>query len=309
MLSGKPERWCHDIKVTDINGKVYNGRIAKASADPAEVVAGCDIVLLCLPGFIIASTLERIKPFVGEAVVGSIVSSTGFFFEAHRILGTGARLFGFQRTPFIARVEQYGSSAHLLGYKPKVYVAVENVSAREQFRLLVQRLWLTPTQLLDNFYQAALTNSNPILHTGRLYTMFCGRENEVFDHNILFYKEWTDEASQMLIDMDAEFFTLLHHLGVGGIPTLLDYYESHDAASLTKKISGITAFQTILSPMKEVNGGWIVDFGSRYFTEDFPYGLAFIKRLCDAHSLAAPHIDRVMAWGMAQISDHKAEQR
>lgn len=298
ILSGKPERWQQRIEATDNDGRVFSGHIAKVSSNPADVVAGCDIVFLCLPGFMIARTLENIKPFVGEAVVGSIVSSTGFFFEAHRILGENARLFGFQRTPFIARVSEYGCSANLLGYKPKVYVAVENVADREAFRQTVEHLWITPTILLDNFYQAALTNSNPILHTGRLYTMFCGHETDVFDHNILFYKEWTDEASQMLIDMDAEFFQLLDKIGVDGIPTLLDYYESHDAASLTRKISSIAAFQTILSPMKETDGGWVADFSSRYFTEDFPYGLAFIKSLCDKHGIPAPHITKVLQWAL-----------
>ncbi|MDO4512226.1 MAG: NAD/NADP octopine/nopaline dehydrogenase family protein [Bacteroidales bacterium] len=303
ILSGKPEQWNRQIEVTDINGRVFSGHIAEVSSNPAEVVAGCDIVFLCLPGFMIARTLERIKPHLSHgAIVGAIVSSTGFFFEAHRILGTDARLFGFQRTPFIARVKQYGHSAHLLGYKPRVHVAVENVPDAEAFRQQVERLWITPTVLLDNFYQAALTNSNPILHTGRLYTMFAGHETRVHDHNILFYREWTDEASQMLIDMDAEFFTLLRKIGVEGIPTLLDYYESHDARSLTQKISSIAAFQSILSPMKEAGGGWVADFESRYFTEDFPYGLAFIDRLCREHGIEAPCISKVLAWGMRQIS-------
>ena len=87
----------------------------------------------------------------------------------------------------------------------------------------------------------------------------------MFDHNILFYKEWTNEASQLIIDMDKEFFQLLDKLNVNSLPTLLDYYESTDAASLTRKIESIPAFQTILSPMKQVGGGWVADFENRYF--------------------------------------------
>ena len=134
--------------------------------------------------------------------------------------------------------------------------------------------------------------------------MFAGREDEVFDHKILFYKEWTEAASQKLIDMDEEFFRLLDVLGVRSIPTLLDYYESSDAASLTRKIASIPAFQTIESPMVEVPGGWKADFGSRYFTEDFPFGLRWIKELASAHALATPVIDEVYQWGMGRIKQN-----
>lgn len=303
IFTRKPERWSHQLEVTDINGKVYHGNLSIISNDPAEALMGCDIVFLCLPGFAIESTLESIKPHIGKAVVGSIVCSTGFFFAAHRVLGGNARLFGFQRVPFIARTAEYGHSANLLGYKPQLAIAVENVADSETFRQLVESLWMTPTKLLASHYEVSLTNSNPILHTGRLYSMWKNWNGEKYDHNILFYKEWTNEASQMLIDMDAEFMQMLDVLPItkGAIPSLLEYYESHDAESLTKKISSIPAFQNITSPMKEVEGGWVPDFESRYFTEDFPYGLKFIVELAKENGITTPYIDNVYTWGIKKL--------
>lgn len=300
LYTGHVDRWGESLEVKDINGKVYSGVLNVVSSDPEVALRGCDMVLLCLPGFLIEKTLKEIEPYVEGKIVGSIVSSTGFFFCAHRVLGDRSKLFGFQRVPFIARVAEYGHSANLLGYKPKVSVAVENVDDREWFRKTIESLFLTETALLDSFYEAALTNSNPILHTGRLFSMFCGSESKVFDHNILFYKEWTDDASQLLIDMDKEFFLLLEHLDInhGKIQPLLEYYESTDASSLTRKITSIPAFQNIESPMKRCGDGWVADFGSRYFTEDFPYGLRFIKELSVEHDLHTPFIDSVYQWGM-----------
>ena len=125
---------------------------------------------------------------------------------------------------------------------------------------------------------------------------------EVYDHNILFYKEWTNEASQMLIDMDAEFMQLLDVLPVtkGAIPSLLEYYESHDEESLTRKITSIPAFRNITSPMKEVDGGWVPDFESRYFTEDFPYGLKFIVELAKDKNIDCPNLNMVFEWGISK---------
>lgn len=303
IFTRKPDLWSHHLEVTDLNGKVYNGTLSCISNNPEEALKDCNIILLCLPGYAIESTLTNIKPYIGDAVVGTVVSSTGFFFAAHKVLGEDARLFGFQRVPYIARTVEYGHSANLLGYKPQLAIAVENVEGTEAFRQLVEALWMTPVNLLGSHYEVSLTNSNPILHTARLYTLWKDWNGEKYDHNILFYKEWTIEAAQMLIDMDAEFMQLLDVLPVtkGEIPSLLEYYESHDAESLCHKITSIPAFQNITSPMKEVEGGWIPDFESRYFTEDFPYGLTCIWQLAHEKGIACPYIDKVYAWGMSKL--------
>lgn len=301
VLTRHPERWTDCITVVDGNESVREGYLNAVGNDPKQMVKGCDMVLLCLPGYAIEQTLRTIKPYIGDAIVGSIVSSTGFFFLAHDILGPSVKLFGFQRVPFIARTKEYGRAVNLLGHKLQITIAVENIDGRETFRQNIEKLFGTPTRLCDSHYEVSLTNSNPILHTGRLYSMWSDWDGRVYDHNIFFYREWTDDASQMLIDMDREFMHLLDVLGVkeGAIPPLLEYYESHDATSLTKKISSITAFKDILSPMKETEGGWIPDFASRYFTEDFPFGLRFIKDIASQNGVDTPTIDRVLAWGLA----------
>ena len=306
ILTNRPSQWSSRVVVTDTNGKRYTADIALASASPAEVIPQADIVFICQPGFLIEKTLREIKPYLkSDAVVGSIVASTGFFFMAHDVLDAETPLFAFQRTPFIARVVEYGHSANLLGYKPQVAIATENIADVEAFRQMIEKLFITPTVLKGSHYEVSLTNSNPILHTGRLYSMWRDWNGEAYDHNILFYKEWTDEASQTLIDMDAEFMALLKKLPVeeGAIPPLLEYYESHDASSLTRKISSIPAFQTITSPMKRVEEGWIPDFESRYFTEDFPFGLKYIWTLANELNVDVPTIDKIYKWGMAKIKE------
>jgi hypothetical protein len=104
--------------------------------------------------------------------------------------------------------------------------------------------------------------------------------------------------------MDEEFQNLLKTLGLkpGCIPTVLDYYESTDAESLTHKLQSIKAFQGILSPMKETPIGFIPDFTSRYFTEDFPYGMHFIIETAKKQNFPIPTIEKVYNWGTSIIS-------
>lgn len=305
VLTQRPERWSREIVVDTPDGRVLHGGLNVVSSDPAEALSGVDIVLLCLPGFAIRDELIKIRPYLNkDTYVGSVFSSTGFFFEAMKLLGEDIPLWGFQRVPFIARTEEYGHSAHLLGYKSAHNIAVERCNDKEGFRALIESLFDAPVTLLSNYYEASLTNSNPLLHTSRLYTMFGGEnEGRVFPRMILFYEEWTVEAAQLLIDMDEEFFTILRYLPVseGYLPRILDYYESHDAESLARKLSSIQGFKGITSPMTETAEGWIPDFASRYFTEDFPYGLRYIWELAHQLNIDVPYIDKVYNWGVSKL--------
>lgn len=307
ILTNRPEKWNYEIEVDTPEGSVLKGKISMISKYPKEVVPMADVVLLCLPGFLINGELEKLKPYLSpNAFVGSVFSSTGFFFEAQKILSDNQPLWGFQRVPFISRVEKYGKSAHLLGYKNMHNIAVENVSDTEKvsFASLMQEWFERPVSLLKNYLEASLTNSNPLLHTSRLYTMFGDKnEGKIYSRMQLFYEEWTEEAASLYIKMDEEFFHLLKVLPVteGYLPTALDYYDSHDAKSLAAKLSSIEGFQGITSPMIKVDEGWIADFSSRYFTEDFPYGLKYIWQLAHKNGILCPNIDKVYAWGISKI--------
>lgn len=309
ILTGRPERWQHNIVVDTPDELILNGSIAKISNKPEDVIPESDVVLLCLPGYMIAKQLEAIKHFLKPSTyVGSVFSSTGFFFESLNILGNEQPLWGFQRVPFISRVEEYGKSAHLLGYKISHNIAIENVSKNQkvEFAKMMQDWFERPINILQNYYEASLTNSNPLLHTSRLYTMFGGEnEGKTFDRMIFFYEEWTEAAADLYIKMDEEFFRLLKVLPVSAnyLPTVLDYYESHDAKSLAYKLGSIQGFKGITSPMKQVENGWVADFESRYFTEDFPYGLKYIWQLAHEKGISCPNIDMVYEWGMSKIKN------
>ena len=127
VLTAHPQQWSKSIEAVDNTGKVYQGVLEKVSDRAEDIIPQSDIVLLCLPGFLIEQSLRQIAPYVTNQAVGSIVSSTGFFFQAHRILGGSASLFGFQRVPYIARVREYGHSADLLGQTAIIYGNRESI--------------------------------------------------------------------------------------------------------------------------------------------------------------------------------------
>ncbi len=309
LLTRHPERWQQKLAIKTPEGTVLEGHLKMISADPFEVVSDADIVLLCLPGFSIREVLQLIAPALSpETAVGSIVSSTGFFFEAFDILPAQTPLFGFHRVPFISRLTEYGHAADLLGYKPNLSIAIEQTDRKEALRATIEQLFQVPVRLLASYYEVSLSNSNPLLHPARLYSLWKDwHEGVVYPEESLFYEQWTQEASTYLIKMDEELQQLLDVLPVtkGSIPTILDYYESTDAASLTHKLQSIEAFKGIKSPMKAVEGGYVPDFSSRYFTEDFPYGLQIVQQQARKHDVKTPMIDEILRWGLTQVAHQR----
>jgi len=305
LLTSRPKQWNHQFLVNIPEGKTLTGKLEVISDQAEDVIPSADIVFLCLPAFLVEKVILEIKPYLKkDTIVGAVFGCTGFFLFAHQHLPSYTKLFALQRVPYISRVVEYGKEANLLGYRDKLILAVENLNERETFRQQVEKLLGEEIELADSFYEVTLSNSNPILHTGRLYTMWKEWDGKPFSRCILFYREWTLEASSLEIEMDKEFFSLLKVLNVSTkhIKTLLEHYEATDAAGMTKKLRSIESLSTIQAPMKKVAEGWIPDFSSRYFTEDFPYGLALIHKLAHEKGVPTPTIDKVYEWGRKHIS-------
>lgn len=283
------------------------GSIILIESDSRRVVPQADIVLLCLPGYAIRETLLQIRDVLRpDTAVGSVVSSTGFFFQAMELLLPTQPLFGFQRVPFISRIIDYGRSARLMGFKESLKMAVEHLADAEPLRSTLEEMLHTPVSLLDSFYEVSLSNSNPLLHPSRLYSLWKDwHEGVVYDRVPMFYEEWTEEAARLYLSMDCELQALLTKLPVrsGSISTVLDYYESTDASSLAHKLRSIEAFKGIAAPMKAVDGGYVPDFHSRYFTEDFSYGLAIVQRLAQEKGVATPVMDCICQWGTEKLEE------
>ena len=306
LLTRQPERWSTQLTIEAPEGKTYTGHLSGIYSDAQQAISDAQIILLCLPGYGIRDTLLQIKDYLRpDAAVGTVVSSTGFFFQAIDILSASQTLFGFQRVPFISRVIDYGHRARLMGYKESLELAIERSAQPGILRDVLSDMLRTPIHLLGSHYEVSLSNSNPLLHPSRLYSLWKDwHPGIIYDRIPMFYEEWTEEAAELYINMDCELQALLEQLPVskGSIATVLAYYESTDAPSLVRKLRSIEAFKGIASPMKQVEGGFVPDFHSRYFTEDFPYGLAFVHRLTHEKGIPSPTIDKIYEWGMKMIN-------
>ncbi|MDR1403352.1 MAG: NAD/NADP octopine/nopaline dehydrogenase family protein [Tannerellaceae bacterium] len=299
LWTGHPGKWGREITVNDCNGQTLKGSLHTVSNRPEETAAVSDMILLCIPGFMIKQTLCAAKPYIRQgAPVGSVVCSNGFFWIARHILGDTARLFGFQRVPYICRTTDYGKCAMIKGYKSKLKISGDRNTPADHLAGMFSQVFETPVYALNHYLEATLTNSNPLLHPARIFGMLSRENADAFDKEFLFYEEWDDYSSEVLIRCDSEFQQIIEKLPVNReeIPGILHYYESADAASLTRKMRSITAFKGIKMSMTQQNGMYAVDYSNRYFTEDIPFGLLIIKSIAVAMKIETPCIDGVLLW-------------
>lgn len=302
MCTSCPEIWEKKIEVYDPSDRfLFSAELENVTADVKSALQGAEMVWITVPAQLFAEMAREIIPCVEKGqYIGVIPGSGGAEFVFGDVVKKGGILLGLQRVHCIARLKEKGKSVYMLGRKKELKLAAVPENESAGLAKLAERLFDIPCTPLPNYMSVTLTPSNPILHTARLYTMFKDyREGMSYPRNFLFYEEWDDASSEMLIACDRELQKLCEvmPMDLSGVESLCDYYESRTVTAMTQKIKGIPAFKGLLSPMKQqADGSWVPDFENRYFAADFPCGLKIIKDLAAAYHVDTPNIDKVWDW-------------
>lgn len=301
LCSSKPELYDGILEAIDEFGNRTVGRLNKACSSIQAAIEGCSIIIVTHPAFRLKLVADQIRPFIKDGVCICVVPGTGGAeFAFQECIKKGATLLGLQRVPSVARLEQYGKRVRCAGLRSQLHVASTPNNKTETFSEFLSSLWNIPCKTLPNYLNITLTPSNPILHTTRLRTLFADyEEGMIYKKNPLFYGEWDDASSKLLIACDGELQSMIKRikgLDLSGVKSLKEHYESNTVEAMTKKISSIQSLHNLFSPMKTLDGGWIPDFGSRYFTADFPYGLAIIESFAKVLGCDVPNIKETIDW-------------
>lgn len=203
----------------------------------------------------------------------------------------------FQRVPYISRIESYGKEISITSKKDEVFIYLLDKS--DKVKLDIEHLLSMRVTLIESHYQNLLSNSNPLLHTSRLFTLFSCKENKVKSYNeeILFYEQWNDKASKLYVEMDKELKLIYKALGISHLhKSVLEHYGVANYQDLTRKITSIEAFKKIKTPMVLQNGNFEPDLMSRYFVEDFSFGLNQINEVAKSKNLQLKKISEVLSW-------------
>lgn len=305
VYTSNPTAWSNELFVYSQDNKLmFSTGSFFVTSSLESAVRMADQIWITVPAFMFQTLAKQLTPLLSKSqTIICVPGSGGTEFAFYDAIKKGCTLCGLQRVHSIARLKEYGRSVFMLGRKESIQIASIPSKRKKQIAYTLSDMLDMPCTILDNYLAVTLAPSNSILHTTRLYSMFKDYyRGIVYDRNILFYEEWTEEASEIMINCDAELQMLcmsLIPLDMNGVKSLKDHYESYTIKSMTKKIQSIVAFKGLLSPMKQIDKGWIPDFNSRYFTADFSYGLKVILDIANLMKIKVPEIERVWNWYIA----------
>lgn len=281
----------------------------KVTDDLKEAVEDADQIFITLPSFLREQLISNLCDYVApHTLIVFIPGCGGIEFFCGNLIQKGCEIVGFDRVPAVSRIKKYGESVEF-EWKRKLRMAGLNVNYNNMIRIedILSREFEIKFSVLSNYLSITLTPANPIMHPVRLYSMFKDKNKDSnIDHNILFYGEWDDETSRYLFECDDELQKLCEIMGVKDVISLKKHYESYTIEEMTQKMHSIVSFKKVQSPIKQdENGNLKIDFDSRYFTEDFHYGLFIIKSLADIFEVETKMINTIIDWYIELTGESK----
>jgi hypothetical protein len=191
-----------------------------------------------------------------HAVIGFVPGNGGFEFAFRDCIERGNVLFGIDRVPAIARLKERGRTVCCSGYKDRLYVAALPSSHTEECAALIESIYDIPCVRLPGFMALTLTPSNPILHTARLMTIFSDYEPGVTYESLpLFYEEWDDASSELLLACDDEIQDICRALPWFGLEYVVSEREFYNADTVEEMTYAIrTATPSVCSDALDIKG-------------------------------------------------------
>ena len=300
IMTSMPDVFCKHLTIVDEKGTVtHEGDICQATNDPAAGYSNADFIMVTLPANIMKDCADEVYHYSKrEAIIGVVPGNGGSECAFHQSIERGNTFFLMERVPAIARLVEKGKCVKSTGYRGELHISSLPAAKAQKCCELIEEIFDIPCVAIPGILNLTMTPSNPILHTTRMRTIFADyREGVVYDQIPLFYENWNDESSKLLLACDEEVQEICRALpGLQYVKSLRDHYESQTPEAMTRKLSGIPAFKGIGTPSVKVDGGYIPDLHSRYFTADFSFGLSIIQQIGAFAGVHTPNIDATMDW-------------
>lgn len=310
IYTSKPEKFDKELVIVNEKGQTTCRAEIQGVTDDAETAfSRAECILVTMPAFCMKQIAQQVVPYVADGTYIGLIPGTGGGECAFKdCLEKGCVIFGVQRVPSVARLVTYGKTVCASGYRKELFLAALPAAHAAECSSLMTDILDMPCKVMPNYLNVTLTPSNPILHTTRLRTLFEDyREGVLYDRIPLFYEEWSDQSSELLLKCDEEVQSLckrLKEFDLSHVRSLKEHYENNTVSGLTNKLRSIESLKGIPTPSVEVGGKFIPDLSSRYFTADFPYGLVLLKQIADFCGFNMDNINNTLEWYDRLVGPH-----
>lgn len=249
MFTSGPEHFSSHLSIVDPEGNVtLSGDIAMATSDPHEAFRDADLIMITMPPTMMIPLSEVIyKHTDAHPVIGFVPGNGGFELAFRKCIERGNAFFGIDRVPAIARITERGRTVCCSGYKSELFIAALPAGYTEMCSALIEDIYDIPCTRLPGFMALTLTPSNPILHTSRLRTIFRDYKPGVtYDSLPLFYEEWDDASSELLLACDDEISSICRALPGFGLEYVVSEREFYNADTVREMTEAIRTEPSLL---------------------------------------------------------------
>ncbi len=301
LFTSRPEIFDERISVADDERNItFRSGKFTATYDIGKAVSDADIVLCTFPAFMRKRVIEDITPLLNPtSSLGFVPGYGGAEMYCAELLKKGVTIFAFQKVPYVSRTKVAGKVAGIMSRKPCLYIAALPYSRTGEIAEIIEDMLLIKTCTLKNYMAATLLPGNPLLHTSGSYVYLKDYvKGYHFPQQIYYYRSWTDECSRVICDFSDEMMAICRSLPIdlSEVLSIQEYYEAPTPEALTEKFHSIPSFQPLTLPMIHDDEGFIPDFGSRFYTEDIPFGVCILKGLALIAKVKTPVIDSILDW-------------
>lgn len=271
------------------------------TSDIKEAVKNADYILITHPSFMVENTINEITTYSKKGSVIGAIPSFGSKEEYYidDLIKKGCIFFGSQRVPSITRLIIYGKSISLKQKNASMKLGVIPQEYSEKVCSDMTALIDIPCTPFYNYLNLPELSYNTSIHPSKLYEIFSDySDNIVYKKIPLFYEEWGDDSSAMLLQLNEDlkniFFELkqVYDSNNNNFDSLKAYFNIQTPDQLTQKIRTSPSF----NPLTETDKGHHLDSASKLFIDDLINGLCILKGFAEILSLEVKTLDKVIYW-------------
>ena len=332
LFSDEAKRWSDklgkdkiviDVTYNDGSTGIREGKPRLITNDPAKAMEGVDAVFFVVPAFAHQQYFDAISKYVQpNTIIIGMPGQAGFEFQALKSLKNANALskcavISMESLPWACRILDFAKKVQILGFKDVLGVSL--IPGHGQYKLppleFAQRIMgekpqLKPTQN----YLAVNLMAKSIIHPPVIYGKWRDWDGKPVPEAPLFYQGVDDLQADLLSKVSDEVVATAKeiqkqkgNLLMEEVIHIFDWYKLYycdqvsDSTSLKTCMITNKAYNGLIHLMKQVEGGFVPDFGYRYLAEDIPFGLVVMKGIAECAGVKTPTIDTVIEWGQKKL--------
>lgn len=304
--------WIHTSKPSAFNKELtlleeernfeHHVKLHSVTSDIKEAVKNADYILITHPSFMVEKIINEITQHAKKgAVVGAIPSfGSKDEYYINDLINKGCIFFGSQRVPSLTRLITYGKAIALKQKNTKMKLGViPQEYATKVCSDMTSLIDIPCIPLNDSLVLPEFSYISSSITPSKLYELFSDySDNIVYKKIPLFYEEWGDDSSAMLLQLSEDLKNIFAHLkqlcngDLNIFENLLTYFNIPLPEQLTQKIRTSPSFSIETVSEK----AHFSDASSTFFMEDLLSDLCSLKAFSELINLDTLTLDKVIYW-------------